>query len=132
MGLSGITFRRGGAERDLSGWRTADVDQRIELVREAAGDRYERLELNALVQAVVVTDDRRQAAEELARRWPQLSPMEILESPYVLIGTVELPGHRVDRRPEVEGHARTSTMASTSATRMGPCAWSTAGQSALG
>lgn len=89
VGLSGITFRRGGAERDLSGWRTAEVDQRIHLVREAAGDRYELLELNALVQTVVVTNDRRQAAEELARRWPQLSPAEVLASPYVLIGTVD-------------------------------------------
>ena len=48
-----------------------------------------RLELNALVQRVVVTDHRRQAAEELARRWTQLSPEEILQSPYVLIGTVD-------------------------------------------
>ena len=36
-----------------------------------------------------MTDDRRQAAEELARRWTQLSPAEILEIPYVLIGTVD-------------------------------------------
>src|SRR5207253_4971383 len=61
VGFTGITFRRGGAERDLSGWRTADVDQRVQLVREAAGDRYELLELNALIQTVVVTDNRRQA-----------------------------------------------------------------------
>jgi probable F420-dependent oxidoreductase len=89
VGLSGITFRRGGTEPDLSGWRVAGVDARVRLVREAAGDRYDRLELNALVQRVVVTEDRRQAAEELARRWPQLSPEEILQSPYVLIGTVD-------------------------------------------
>lgn len=89
VGLSGITFRDGGAERDLSGWRTAGVDQRVQFVREAAGARYERLELNALVQTVVATDNRLLAAEELARRWPQLSPAEILESPYVLIGTVD-------------------------------------------
>lgn len=89
VGLSGITFRRGGADPDLSGWRTRGVDERVRLVREAAGDRYDRLELNALVQRVVVTDDRRQAAEELANRWRQLSPEEILESPYVLIGTVD-------------------------------------------
>jgi probable F420-dependent oxidoreductase len=89
VGLSGITFRGGGAEPDLSGWRTAGVDQRVQLVRDAAGDRYERLELSALVQRVVVTDDRRQASEELARRWTQLSPAEILESPYVLVGTVD-------------------------------------------
>jgi hypothetical protein len=61
----------------------------MQLVRDIAGDRYARLELNALVQRVVVTDYRRQAAEELASRWTQLSPDEILESPYVLIGTVD-------------------------------------------
>jgi hypothetical protein len=61
----------------------------VQLVREAAGDRYDRLELNALVQRVVVTEDRRQAAEELARRWPQLSPEELLQSPYVLMGTID-------------------------------------------
>jgi hypothetical protein len=48
-----------------------------------------RLELNALVQQVVVTDDRRGAAEELASRWTQLTADEILQSPYVLIGTVD-------------------------------------------
>jgi probable F420-dependent oxidoreductase len=89
VGLSGITFRRGGVERDLSGWRTAGVDQRVRLVRQAAGDRCAALELSALVQAVVVTDDRRQAAGDLARRWPQLTPAEILESPYVLVGTID-------------------------------------------
>jgi probable F420-dependent oxidoreductase len=89
VGLSGITFRHGGAEPDLSGWRTAGVDERVRLVREAAGNRSGLLELNALLQTVVVTDNRRQAAEELARRWTQLSPAEILESPYVLIGTID-------------------------------------------
>jgi probable F420-dependent oxidoreductase len=89
VGLSGITFRRGGAQPDLSGWRAAEVEARVQLIREAAGDRYERLELNALVQRVVVTDDRRHSAEELTRRWTQLSPEAILQSPYVLIGTVD-------------------------------------------
>jgi probable F420-dependent oxidoreductase len=89
VGFSGITFRRGGAVPDISGWRVSEVDRRGQLVRDVAGDRYARLELNALVQRVVVTDHRRQAAEELASRWTQLSPKEILESPYVLIGTVD-------------------------------------------
>ncbi len=40
------------------------------------------------MQRVIVTDDRRQAADELAGRWTQLSPEEILASPYVLVGTV--------------------------------------------
>ena len=36
-----------------------------------------------------MTDDRYRAAEELTARWSQLDPEEILQSPYVLIGTVE-------------------------------------------
>ena len=89
VGLSGITFRAGGTEPDLSAWKTAAVDERVRLVREAAGERYDRLELSALVQRVVVTDNPRQAAEELASRWTQLSVEEILQSPYALIGTVD-------------------------------------------
>ncbi len=89
MGLSGITFRRGGAVPDISGWRVSEVDSRMQLVRDVAGEGYAGLELNALVQRVVVTDHPRQAAEELAGRWTQLSPDEILQSPYVLIGTVD-------------------------------------------
>src|SRR5919106_6731011 len=56
VGLSGITFRRGGTAPDLSGWRAAGVDERVQLVREAAGDRYDRLALKALVPRGVVPD----------------------------------------------------------------------------
>ena len=88
VGLTGITFRRGGKEPDVSDFRASVVDERVRLVRETAGDRS--LELNTLVQRVIVTDDRRKAAEELAvGRWAQLAPEEILESPYVLVGTVD-------------------------------------------
>lgn len=89
VGLTGITFGRGGTAPDLSAWKAAVVDERVRLVRGAAGDRYERLELNALVQRVIVTEDRRKTAEELMQRWAQLSAEEILQSPYALIGTVE-------------------------------------------
>ena len=91
VGFSGLTFRRGGtAPPDLSGWKASSVDERVQLVREVAGaERYAQLELNALVQRVVVTDDRSKAAEELTSRWSQLTPGEILQCPYVLIGTVD-------------------------------------------
>lgn len=90
VGFSGITFRRGGAPPDISAWKTSLVDERVQLVRDAAGEaRFARLELNALLQRVIVTDDRRRAAEELTARWPQLNADEFLQSPYVLIGTVD-------------------------------------------
>jgi probable F420-dependent oxidoreductase len=91
VGFSGITFQAGGRlPPDLSGWRVSAVDERVRLVRETAGEaRLPRLEFNALLQRVVLTDHRQGAAEELANRWAQLTPDEILQSPYVLIGTVE-------------------------------------------
>ena len=91
VGFSGITFRGdGAAPPDLSGWRVSGVDERVRLVREVAGEeRFARIELNALVQRVVVTDDRYRAAEELTARWSQLHAEEIFQSPYVLAGTVE-------------------------------------------
>ncbi|HEV8441636.1 MAG TPA: TIGR03621 family F420-dependent LLM class oxidoreductase [Methylomirabilota bacterium] len=89
VGLTGITFRRGGTQPDVSLFRASAADQQLELVRGAAGDRYPQLELNALVQRAIVTDERRRAASELGERWSELSVEEILDSPYVLIGTVD-------------------------------------------
>jgi probable F420-dependent oxidoreductase len=89
VGFTGITFTRGGTELDLSAWRTGVTDERVRLVREASGARADRLELSALFQRVVVTEHRRQAAEELQKNWKQLSVEEILQAPFVLIGTVD-------------------------------------------
>ena len=89
VGFTGITFVRGGTELDLSAWRTAVTDERVRLVREAAGARVDRLELSALIQRVLVTEHRGQAAEELQKNWKQLNVEEILEAPFVLIGTVD-------------------------------------------
>ena len=89
VNLTGITFTRGGTTLDMSGWKVAGVDERIRAVREAAGPRRGRLELSAQIQRVIVTDHRRDAAEELQKTWKQLSVEEILEAPYVLIGTVD-------------------------------------------
>jgi probable F420-dependent oxidoreductase len=89
VGLAGMTPRRGGTEMDVSRWKGSAVDESIALIRAAAGERFARLELNALVQRVVVSDDRRGAAEDLTRAWPQLGAADILETPYVLIGTVD-------------------------------------------
>ena len=88
VGFTGIAFRRGGKEPDVSDFRASVVDERVRLVRETAGDRS--LELNTLVQRVIVTEDRRKAAKELATgRWAGLTPDDVLASPYVLVGTVD-------------------------------------------
>jgi probable F420-dependent oxidoreductase len=65
------------------------LETQIEWVRAAAGDRFDQLELNTLVQGVTVTDDRRAAAEAVQPLVPALTVDEVLSSPYSLIGTVQ-------------------------------------------
>jgi probable F420-dependent oxidoreductase len=89
VNLTGVTFTRGGTTLDMSGWKVAGVDERLRVIRAAAGDRFGALELSAQVQRVIVTDRPREAAEELQKTWKQISVDEILAAPFVLIGTVE-------------------------------------------
>jgi probable F420-dependent oxidoreductase len=89
VNLTGITFTQGGATPDMSGWKAGGVDERLRTIRASAGARFDRLELSAQIQRVIVTDRPHEAAEELRQRWTQLSVEEILAAPYVLIGTVD-------------------------------------------
>ena len=92
VGFTGIAFRDGGAKPDVGGFRADALDARVRAVREAAGARSGGLELQALVQRVIVTDDRRGAAEGLAREWAErggLTADEILASPHALVGTAD-------------------------------------------
>jgi probable F420-dependent oxidoreductase len=77
--------REGGLMMDIN---TATVAEKIARVREAAGERFDRIELNVLLQGVYVTNDRQAAAEELAVVWETPATM-LLDSPYLLLGTVD-------------------------------------------
>jgi probable F420-dependent oxidoreductase len=68
----------------------AQADERVAYIRAQAGDRFAELELHALIQSVVVTPDRRAAAEQvIAEHGLNLTPDEVLETPFLLLGTVE-------------------------------------------
>jgi probable F420-dependent oxidoreductase len=74
----------------------AGVAERIGWVREAAGDRFDGLELNVYpaVGRMIVTDHARREARALAERLSSrygadVGPDELLESPYVFIGSVD-------------------------------------------
>jgi probable F420-dependent oxidoreductase len=88
VGFTGFGQTAGG-KIILSGFTTTGTAERIGWVRAAASDRFDQLELNALVQNVVVTDNRQDAATEITRRLPGLTPEDILDSPFLLIGTVD-------------------------------------------
>jgi probable F420-dependent oxidoreductase len=61
------------------------VEEKVGWVREAAGDRFDQLELGALIWQAVVTDHRRSVADDVAQRWG-MTPQQLLDSPYFLIG----------------------------------------------
>jgi probable F420-dependent oxidoreductase len=89
VGLTGLGFRKGAREVDVSGFKPEHVDERVAWVRSQAGARFDTVELNVLVQRVVLTDDREAAAAEIAAQWPVLSAEDVLQTPYALIGTVD-------------------------------------------
>lgn len=64
------------------------LEGRVELVRVAAGERWPGLELHLLVKRVVVTRDRAASASELGPPLG-LTPGQALESPYLLMGSVD-------------------------------------------
>lgn len=65
----------------------ATTDEKIGWIRDAAGSRFEDLELNVTIFVPIVTDDRMKMAERIAPGYG-MSPEDALDSPHVLIGNV--------------------------------------------
>jgi probable F420-dependent oxidoreductase len=82
----GFSHTEGGRGFDVRGFTPAGTAGRVELVREAAGDRFAQLELNAVVQRVATSGSLREVAEECASDSP-LSADDIFASPYFLLGS---------------------------------------------
>jgi alkanesulfonate monooxygenase SsuD/methylene tetrahydromethanopterin reductase-like flavin-dependent oxidoreductase (luciferase family) len=69
-------------------WEAERLDATVERVKRAAGEAGRDVELHALVQSVLVTDDRRAAAEELATEL-ETPPADLLATPFLCHGTHE-------------------------------------------
>jgi len=65
------------------------IATKIGLLHRLAGARLAELELNVLIQQVRVTDDAPGVSEELSQLWPPLTPKQVRETPFLLIGTVD-------------------------------------------
>jgi probable F420-dependent oxidoreductase len=68
----------------------AAVEQKINWIREGAGERFPQIELS-LIPSVIVTDNRRERAAQLIaeRGWPGVTVDDVLSMPSFLIGTHE-------------------------------------------
>jgi probable F420-dependent oxidoreductase len=82
-------IRAGRVTPDASRDSLADAtDRKLGWVQEAAGDRYDDIEISFLVFACVVTEDREGTAETMAPLF-NLEPAEVTSSPHAWIGTTE-------------------------------------------
>ena len=76
--------------------------QRIEWIRQAAGARFDQLELQVLTFLVQVVPDRADALERLAGLL-SVTPQQVSGSPIALIGTTEEITETLQRRREEFG-----------------------------
>jgi len=96
--IVGITTRaRPDGSKDTTDNTAAATDRKINWVREAAGDRFTSIELNVIVSDVHVTDDRAGTAERVGAQYG-LRPEDVLESPQMLIGSVDEMVERLQER----------------------------------
>jgi probable F420-dependent oxidoreductase len=87
VGFTGLGRTLPDGQRHTTEWEPERIDAKIAVARAAAGSRLDQLELNALVQYVAITDDRRAAAELVAKRM-DVDPEVVLGAPFMLLGTV--------------------------------------------
>jgi probable F420-dependent oxidoreductase len=85
VGIIAQSAKGGGL--DFGGDTDAVVGQKVRWLCEAAGKRFDELELAALIWQVVVTDRPRSAAEVIAPRWGMTGD-QVLASPYFLVGSL--------------------------------------------
>jgi hypothetical protein len=90
VALAGLVQAPGQPPGTFHMQTAVQTDERVGFVRAQAGDRADDLELNVLIQAVLVTPDRRAAAAKLIDDLGiNLSADEVLETPFLLIGSVD-------------------------------------------
>ncbi len=82
----------------------AAMTEKIQWIRQAAGERFDQVELNMVI-APILTSDRRQAAEHCARQhgWSTIRPEDVLAMPSIFIGSVEQISEQMDERRERYG-----------------------------
>jgi probable F420-dependent oxidoreductase len=96
--IIGLDLRGAAGLLDGASTTAEAVDEKLGWIREAAGDRFDQLELNILVHHVVVTDDMRQGLDVVRARLAYFATMsvntdlteaQIHASPHVLLGSLD-------------------------------------------
>jgi probable F420-dependent oxidoreductase len=94
------TMPNGAADADAARTGTAEqTDEKLAWVKDAAGDRYDDLEINLLCLGCFLTDDREALVEQFAPLFG-LSPAELIEFPHALVGTEDQICETIEARRE--------------------------------
>jgi len=80
----------------------AATDEKLQWIRDAAGDRFDAIELSVTIFLATITDDRDSMAAGVAAGLG-LEPSDILDMPHFLIGTVDQIVEDIRRRRERYG-----------------------------
>ena len=98
IGLN-IDMRSGHIDEHAGPTATADsTDQKLDWIRDAAGDRFDQIELQVRIHLTLISDDRRGVAEMVGPVLG-LTPEQALESPHALVGTeAEIIDQLLERR----------------------------------
>ena len=96
-------LREGRVNRELvrTGMAAA-TDEKLQWIRDAAGDRFDSIEMSVTIFLATVTDDRNSMAAGVAAGLG-MEPSDILDMPHFLIGTVEQIAEDIQRRRERYG-----------------------------
>jgi probable F420-dependent oxidoreductase len=83
----------------------AALAQKVEWIRQAAGERFAAVELNLFPTDVIIVQDQQQAVKQYIRErgLSGVTTEQLLASPYVLIGTIEQLVERIQRWREQFG-----------------------------
>jgi probable F420-dependent oxidoreductase len=113
IGVAGVLQVKGQPPGTLRLATSLETEERMAFARACAGARADEAEWHLLVQRVVVTDDRRGAAEQIAAESRNaaseaavtderavMSVDEVLNTPYLLIGTVAEIAAQLERSRE--------------------------------
>jgi probable F420-dependent oxidoreductase len=100
IGIMSSPIRDGVIARDSNARGETRMAEQVGWIRQAAGPRFDKLELS-VVASLTVTDDRQRGAREFAetRGWHGLTADAVLDMPAVLIGTIsQISEHVCARR----------------------------------
>ncbi|HEY7123011.1 MAG TPA: TIGR03621 family F420-dependent LLM class oxidoreductase [Ktedonobacterales bacterium] len=83
----------------------AALAEKVAFLRETAGERFAAIELNHGIRKLIITENRQQAAEQRARERAAtgVTPAQVLDDPYLFIGTIEFLVETLQRQREQYG-----------------------------